>query len=576
MDIPIGNKPLIRTLSVSVVFKLLTFLLSFLLVACSDSHQKLHVNTSRPNILLILADDLGFSDLGVYGSEIPTPNIDSLAESGTLLTNFYANATCAPSRSMLLSGMDSHSVGYGINPSAARRLPMLAGQPGYSGNWPAPITSFVNQFSNSNYYTFMAGKWHQGSGPKASPLARGFQKAFYLLEGGASHFSDAAGQTSAAPLATYFENDQPISALPSEFYSSRFYVSKIIDYLEQQKPDDDRPFFGYLAFTAPHWPLQVPDDWLNRFAGQYDEGWEATRSRRIEAAKQKGLIPFNTIIPPFPQALGRWSELDLEQQAREARRMELYASMIAYMDQQVGRLIEHLKASNQYKNTLIVFLSDNGPEGNDIELGLADNQDWLPARFNQSLANMGRSNSYVTFSRGWAHVSAGALSQYKSFLGEGGVRVPAIFSYPDHIESSRQFRSLMSMMDIAPTLMDFGKVTANQQFIMQGQSATRQLLNEADVPVRPHLAMETYGNKAVWKESLKLLWDWQDRGWNLYDLATDPGETAELGDQYPNEKAEMIEIFDKFAAANGVVVLQDEVGYARYADQIDSYSAARR
>ena len=139
-------------------------------MSCGDSGQQDRTSPPRPNVLVILADDLGFSDLGIYGSEIPTPNIDALADSGTLLTNFYTNATCAPSRSMLLSGMDSHAVGYGFNPSAARRLPVLTGEPGYSGNWPAPINSFVNQFSDADYYTFMAGKWHQGGGPEANPL----------------------------------------------------------------------------------------------------------------------------------------------------------------------------------------------------------------------------------------------------------------------------------------------------------------------------------------------------------------------------------------------------------------------
>ena len=567
---------MIRIFTSSAVTKLFTLLLCALLVSCGDSGQQDRTSPPRPNVLVILADDLGFSDLGIYGSEIPTPNIDALAASGTLLTNFYANATCAPSRSMLLSGMDSHAVGYGFNPSAARRLPVLTGEPGYSGNWPAPINSFVNQFSDADYYTFMAGKWHQGGGQEANPLARGFQKAFYLLEGGASHFADAAGQTSAAPVASYFEDGEPLSALPADFYSSQFYVSKILDFLEQQPADDDRPFFGYLAFTAPHWPLQVPDEWLNRFAGHYDAGWEVIRDTRIEAAKAKGLIPSNADVPPFPQALGAWSDLSPEQQKREARRMELYAAMIAYMDEQVGRLVKYLKTSNQYDNTLIVFLSDNGPEGNNIEFGLADNREWLPDRFDQSLANMGRPNSYVTFSRGWAHVSAGALNQYKSFLGEGGVRVPAIFSYPGQIRDNHRLGSLMSMMDIAPTLMSFGEVAANPRFTMQGQSAARQLLNQADVPVRPHLAMETYGNKAVWKGTLKLLWNWQERDWQLYDLASDPGETTELSNQHPNEKAEMIEIFDEFAAANGVVILQDEVGYARYADQIEAYRSAPR
>ncbi|HAR90787.1 MAG TPA: arylsulfatase, partial [Gammaproteobacteria bacterium] len=184
-----------------------------------------------------------------------------------------------------------------------------------------------------------AGKWHQGAAEIATPYARGFQKAFYLQDGGASHFADAAGQTSTAPVATYYDEGTQVSALPENFYSSEFYVNKVMDYLDQRESDDARPFFGYLAFTAPHWPLQVPDAWLDRFAGVYDEGWETIRANRIESAKVLGLIPEDASIPPFPAALGSWSDLDAEQRQKEARRMELYAAMIAYMDAQLGRLV---------------------------------------------------------------------------------------------------------------------------------------------------------------------------------------------------------------------------------------------
>ena len=201
--------------------------------------------SERPNVLLILADDLGFSDLGVYGSEIPTPNIDALAASGALLTNFYANATCAPSRAMLLSGMDSHAVGFGFNPIAAQRLPELRGQPGYSGSWPASIGSFVESFSAADYYSVMAGKWHQGSAEAASPYARGFEKAFYLEQGGASHFSDAAGQTSQTPFATYYEDKKVVESLPDDFYSTKFYVDKIIDYIESGVTEEAKCSIGY-------------------------------------------------------------------------------------------------------------------------------------------------------------------------------------------------------------------------------------------------------------------------------------------------------------------------------------------
>jgi len=554
-----------------------TFLLTIviaILVACgaptSDQQQS---STERPNVLLILADDLGFSDLGVYGSEIPTPNIDALAKSGALLTNFYANATCAPSRAMLLSGMDSHAVGFGFNPIAAQRLPVLRGQPGYSGRWPSHIGSFVENFTAAGYYSVMTGKWHQGNTEEATPYARGFEKAFYLEQGGASHFSDAAGQTSAAPFATYYEDNNLVESLPEDFYSTQFYVDKLIDYIGQREQEATKPFFAYLSFTAPHWPLQVPEEWRDRFQGMYDEGWELIRNQRIESAKELGLIPEAAEIPSFPSAIGSWSNLSLEERAREARRMELYAAMISYLDSEVGRLIDYLKATDQYDDTLIVFLSDNGPEGNDIENGLADNREWLPSNFDQSFENMGKANSYVALSRGWAHVSAGPLSQYKSFLGEGGVRVPAIISYPKSIRPNSRMSSLTSIMDIAPTLMTFANVPMIQDYSMHGRSAA-DALSEPNLAERgrDNLAMETYGNKAIWENDWKLIWSWETKKWELFNLQQDPGETNDLSMLYPARVESMVRLFSEFAEENEVVVLDSEVGYARYADQITSFN----
>jgi len=535
---------------------------------------QLQLATGRPNVLLILADDLGFSDLGVYGSEIPTPNIDALAQSGALLTNFYANATCAPSRAMLLTGMDSHAVGYGFNPIAAQRLPLLRGQSGYSGRWPDHIGSFVEGFTAAGYYSVMAGKWHQGAAQEATPYARGFEKAFYLQEGGASHFADAAGQTSASPIATYYEDSELVESLPDDFYSSRFYVDKLINYIEDREKEEIKPFFAYLAFTAPHWPLQVPEDWGDKFNGLYDDGWEVVRAQRFESAKRLDLIPKTAEMPPFPSALGSWLELSSEDRAREARRMELYAAMIAYLDSEVGRLIDYLKETNQYDDTLIVFLSDNGPEGNDIENALADNREWLPSNFDQSFENMGKTNSYVSLSRGWAHVSAGPLNQYKSFLGEGGVRVPAIVAHPNSIRPNSRMNSLTSIMDIAPTLMEFANIPPDQNYSMQGRSAAHKLVDPASIEnVRDSLAMETYGNKAVWKNDWKLLWSWEEKRWELFNLQLDPGEINDLSTVYPARVENMVQTFSEFVETNGVVVLDSEVGYARYPDQINKFNS---
>ncbi len=542
-------------------------------MGCTEQNTSNQTRTKRPNVLVILADDLGFTDLGIYGSEIPTPNIDALARSGALATRFYSNATCAPSRAMLLSGLNSHAVGYGFNPIAAQRLPQLKGQPGYSGVWPDNITSFVESFASAGYHTLMAGKWHQGNSPKASPHARGFERAFYLADGGASHFSDASGQTSSAPIASYFEDGRRVENLPSDFYSTQFYVNKFIRYLDDKKEKaNTAPFFGYLAFTAPHWPLQVPDDWQDKFSGAYDDGWEKIRGQRIESARKLGLIPRSAAAPPFPDALGSWADLSEKDKAREARKMELYAAMIAYLDAEIGRLIAYLKSSGEYKNTLIVFLSDNGPEGNDIEYGLADNKKWLPATFDQSYQNMGKINSYVTLSRGWAHVSAGILNEYKSFLGDGGVRVPAIFSFPEIIPKNLRINTLFSILDIAPTLLDFAKIPPFDQQNMHGFSAARELLDQTTDPeFRSTLSMETYGNKATWSGKWKLHWNWKSRKWQLYDLQTDPGETADLSAIYPAKANEMKKIFSSYADANDVILLESEVGYARYQDQLESF-----
>ena len=364
-----------------------------------------------------------------------------------------------------------------------------------------------------------------------------------------------------------------VQSLPEDFYSTQFYVDKLIDYIGQREQEGPKPFFAYLSFTAPHWPLQVPEEWRDRFQGMYDGGWELIRNQRIESAKELGLIPEAAEIPSFPSAIGLWSNLSLEERAREARRMELYAAMISYLDSEVGRLIDYLKATDQYDDTLIVFLSDNGPEGNDIENGLADNREWLPSNFDQSFENMGKANSYVALSRGWAHVSAGPLSQYKSFLGEGGVRVPAIISYPKSIRPNSRMSSLTSIMDIAPTLMTFANVPMIQDYSMHGRSAA-DALSEPNLAERgrDNLAMETYGNKAIWENDWKLLWSWETKKWELFNLQQDPGETNDLSMLYPARVESMVQLFLEFAEENEVVVLDSEVGYARYADQITSFN----
>ena len=545
--------------------KRLDWLLCCVAAAC------LHAHAAGPNVLLIVADDLGYTDLGSYGSEIPTPHLDALAADGVQLVNFHANASCTPSRAMLLTGRVNHAVGYGANPAAVRRLPVLQSRPGYAGRFPSDVTTLAEHLQQGGYDTFLAGKWHLGGGEGNTPPARGYDHSFYLLQGGASHFADASGTLSHEPVSEYFDDGVKVEALPEDFFSSRDYTDRALAWLERERAIDV-PWFLHLSYTAPHWPLHAPDDWIDRFAGAYDAGWEAVRAARIERMRALGLLPEGS-VPTLPEALGRWEDLTLNARRREARRMELHAAMIAHLDAEIGRVFAALRARGEVENTIVVFLSDNGPEGNDIA-AVSGNREWIPVTFDQRYENMGRQGSYVWLGRGWAHVSAGPLARYKSFLSEGGTRVPAILSWPDRIDAGRRWDHVVSVMDLMPTLLELVGLgdRASRAEAFQGVSLAPGLLDaDREAPRPAPLALEIYGNRAVWDGRWKLHWDWGAERWNLFDLLEDPGEATDLSGARPERTAQMAEYWDAFAEGNNVYRFEREMGYGRYVDQrIDS------
>ena len=520
--------------------------------------------TQPPNIVLIVADDLGYTDLGAYGSEIPTPNIDALASSGVQFVNFHANASCTPSRAMLLTGRVNHAVGYGANPAAVRRLPLLASRPGYAGRFPDDVDTMAERLQDEGYATYLVGKWHLGGSDGTRPPERGYDHSFYLLQGGASHFADATGTLSHEPVSQYFDEGEPVDALPDDFFSSRFYTDRALTYLDAERPAD-APFFLHLSYTAPHWPLHAPEDWIDRFAGVYDAGWHAVREARLERMRDAGL-PVGERTPPLPDVLGAWADLPPDARRVEARRMELHAAMVGNLDAEIGRLLDALRARNLMEDTIVVFVSDNGPEGNDI-LSVSGNREWIPATFDQRYENMGRQGSYVWLGRGWAHVSAGPLNRYKSFLTEGGTRVPAIVSWPGRIPGARRSEQLASVMDLMPTLLDLAELPDTDDG-MHGESLAPALLDpHASRSRATPLSLEIYGNRAVWDDRWKLLWNWESARWNLFDLTEDPGETTDLSAEHPERVARLAAVWDDFAERNGVYRFERETGYGRYPDQ---------
>lgn len=528
----------------------------------------------RPNIVLILADDLGFSDIGVFGSEVRTPNIDSLAQQGIQLTSYQAAPTCGPSRAMLLSGIDHHRIGAAINEGALLRMPHLRERPGYEGFLNDKFVSFPTLLKDSGYHTFMTGKWDPGSGPGKLPVDHGFERSWVLAAGGASHFHDATGPFRPVASPDYYENDKVVEQLPGDFFSSEFYTDKMLQFI--RNIDDDRPFVAYVAYTAPHWPLQVPDEWLAKYKGRYDDGWQALREERFARQQDLGVLPAYARLPDQNRAVANWEDLSATEQEVHAKRMEIYAAMIENMDLHIGRLLDSLPDDDDARETVVIFLSDNGAEGNAIQR-IIGNDEWIPERFDNSLDNMGRINSYVWLGVGWAQAAVTPFRKYKSYTMAGGIRTPAIVSSNRDRFKPGRTNETITVRDITPTLLELAGVdvpegTYNGRPILpiSGKSALRFLQGESHtVHGEEPLGWELYGSRALVKGEWKAARTYPPEGsgeWELFNLKTDPTETTNLADDFAEVLQELIADWDDYAAANGVAVFEEDLGYGRYAD----------
>ncbi len=424
----------------------------------------------------------------------------------------------------------------------------------------------------------MTGKWHLGEPGVADPSLRGFDQSFALLDSGAGHFSN--GLSLGGPeMAPYFENGKPVERLPQDFYSTRFYAQKLIEYLDADR-NDDRPFFAYLAFTAPHFPLQAPAESVARHRGHYDAGYEAVQARRLARMRDLGLVAAD--LKPFPRLVGEpaWEKLPLEQQRVQARLMEIYAAMVGDLDAQVGEVIRYLRRRREYNSTIIVFISDNGPEGHHLEQGLNRLAAWSSRCCDNGFDNMGRADSYLLQGPDWARVSATPFRMFKGFTSEGGIRVPAFISYPSYIAGNARFRGLATVMDVMPTLMDLagaehpGKDFQGRELLpMQGRSMLPMLRGVSGAVHNDDavLGWELFGKRAIRRGDWKIVWEasqvkwWQSDplgikrdAWQLYDLAADPAELNDLSTQHPAQLEHMIGQWDDYARENGIII-PDEI-----------------
>ena len=412
----------------------------------------------RPNILLIVADDLGYSDLGSFGGEINTPNLDSLAREGVALRRFHAAPNCGPSRASTLTGVDFHRAGIGGNVEIA--ADNQKGLPAYQGVLRDDVVTFPELLRDAGYHTYMAGKWHMGKSPRNMPGGRGFERSFALLNGGASHWSD---QLALVPNSKtiYTEDDLVVEKLPDDFYSTTYYTDRIIKFIESDL-DDNAPFFAYLAFTAPHNPLHAPDASIAKYKGVYAEGWDRLAKKRLARQRELGLLAEQVEPAARPDWVLAWDQLSREQRAQRERDMEIYAAMIDYMDESIGRLLAFLRSKGEYDNTMIVFMSDNGPSKTAITdyLALGGAAADFVKMFDNSLENKGRPGSSTDIGPGWAFASATPLRLFKGYVTQGGIQVPAIIKPAGtRINGGSVSNTPLHVTDLMPTFLDLAQVT---------------------------------------------------------------------------------------------------------------------
>jgi arylsulfatase A-like enzyme len=404
-----------------------------------------------PNILLILADDMGYSDSGPYGSEIFTPNIARLANQGMMLTNFHVAAYCAPTRSMLLTGVDNHLVGLGnmIELAADNQH----GKPGYEGYLNGRAATLATVLHNAGYHTYMSGKWHLGKTPASIPAAQGFEQSVGVLEGGADNWENKSYSPGYKSV-HFFDGRKPLT-LPPDFYSSKFYADKMIGYIDQNA-GDGKPFFGYLAFQAVHQPHQAPAEFTARYISTYMAGWSEISQFRYERMVELGLMP-SGLKMVRPSMVQDWNTLPPDEQRMNAKRMAVYAGMLEYMDMSIGRVLDHLKAKGMLDNTIVVFMSDNGGESAKLQPMFPE---YYAKNFDLSYEHLGEKGSYSEYGPGWASVSMTPFSNFKGSAAEGGMRAPFVIRYPSVIGEGERSDAFTYVLDVVPTLLDLAGVSS--------------------------------------------------------------------------------------------------------------------
>jgi len=519
---------------------------------------------TRPNILVVLFDDVGFTGFGAYGADARTPNIDALAQSGTLFSRYYSSPFCGPSRAMLMTGMDNHQVGMGTLVETV--TPDQRALPGYSMVWDDDQATLATLLSAAGYQTYVTGKWGIGAKGANLPDRFGFDRSYVMDSTGGSNY-DHAHYLPGYPDVSWYEDGEPVR-LPEDFYSSRNLVDQMIRYIDEG--DADRPFFGFLSLQAVHIPVQAPAEFIDRYNGVFDAGWDVMRQERLQRTIDLGLVPASTTLAPVHEDHRAWDDLSAEEQAVEARKMQVNAGMTEAADFHIGRLLDHLEAAGKLENTIVVVTSDNGPESGVTSLdnplvNLLLNGVRSLEGYDTSAANLGLPGSLTAIGPEWASVSASPFSLYKFYSSEGGLRVPLVIAGPG-VNATGVQQAPVHVADLMPTLLDAAGINYGVG-ALYGRSILPLLGGETNQTRSDgeSFGVEVSGNAALYRGNWKLVRTALPRGdftWRLFDLSVDPGETTDVSSENPELFTELRAEYEAYVEETGVF----ELGREDYAE----------
>jgi arylsulfatase/uncharacterized sulfatase len=513
---------------------------------------------TRPNILLVLVDDAGFMDFGAYGSDSRTPTIDALTRSGAQFTRYYSTPLCGPSRASLMTGLDNHAVGSGT--LAEVLTPEMRALPAYDMTWEDGQATLASHLQAAGYQTFVTGKWGIGDIGANLPNRFGFDRSWVLDATGADNYS-AKPYLPLYKEVEWYEDGARVT-LPEDFYSSRDIVDKMIGYIDEG--DAEKSFFGFVSFMALHVPVQAPKEYVDRYNGVFDSGWDALREDRLQRAIDLGLVADTTTLAPLAPGSRPWESLSADERAYWARAMQVNAGMMEAADHHLGRLIAHLDAKGELENTIIVVTSDNGPEYNTIgktsaPAMLAFERAWMAIEgWDTETENLGQPGSLAAIGQEWAQVSAAPFHLFKFSASEGGVRVPLVISGPA-VAPVGLLHGRAQVADIAPTVLDLAGLTyAADAF--HGRSLKPMLTGSATevYAETDPTAIEVSGTAALYRGKWKITRTpppASDGQWRLYDVVADPGETTDLAAAEPQLFEEMLAEYQTYSETVGVFEL---------------------